>query len=142
MALKGGGGKTKDLVDDIAVRESIRPAGHAASVNGEIVDFADFESVSWIITTGAITDGTHTLKMQHGDESDLSDAADVAAADLIGSFPELTGTEDNKQYKVGYKGAKRYGRLVSTVAGATTGGIYHGTAVLGHARHKEEGPVT
>ena len=39
MTLKGGGGKTKDLVDDIGVRESIRPAAHNANVNGEIVDF-------------------------------------------------------------------------------------------------------
>ncbi|MDE2103677.1 MAG: hypothetical protein KGL39_40945, partial [Patescibacteria group bacterium] len=54
----------------------------------------------------------------------------VAAAFLVGAL--VNGASGIIQ-KVGYIGGNRYVRGITTVAGATTGGVYSATAVLGHS---------
>ncbi len=53
-------------------------AAAATDITGTTIDAAGYEGVAFIVQLGAIVSGAVTsLKVQVGDESDLSDAADV-----------------------------------------------------------------
>lgn len=107
---------TKTIQDAV---NSLAPAARTATANGTGIDLANFASATLVFSVGVITDGTHTPKMQESDDN--STYADVAAADVIGTLAVLASNVNQRQ---GYRGAKRYIRPVSTVAGATTGGVY------------------
>lgn len=107
---------TKQIQD---VQNSLAPAARTATDTGTGVDLANFGSATVAFSVGTITDGTHTPKVQESDDN--STFTDVAAADLIGTLAALAS---NTNQRIGYRGSKRYVRAVSTVAGATTGGVY------------------
>lgn len=114
-------------------KQSLAPAARltgGSPFNGTGVDTAGYESACALIDFGAWTDGTHTPKLQ--DSPDNSTFTDVAAGNLDGSFTAVSsGAGQNQTYKVGYKGAQRYLRVVMTVAGTTTGAVSAATIVLG-----------
>lgn len=89
------------------------------TANGASADLAGFESAVSTLCVGVVTDGTHVPKLQ--ESSDNSAWTDVAAGDLDGAFANLAS---NTAQKVGYKGAKRYIRVVVTTSGATTGAVF------------------
>lgn len=115
--------QTQDVVTSLA------PAARTATANGTGVDLQNFHSATISFVVGAITDGTHTPTVQ--ESSDNSVFTNVAAADLIGTLAALAA---NTNQRVGYKGSLRYVRAVSTVAGATTGGVYAAVVLRGDAR--------
>jgi carbon monoxide dehydrogenase subunit G len=115
--------QTQDL------QNSLAPAARTASANGSGVDLASFASATVAFSVGTITDGTHTPKVQESDDN--STFTDVAAADLIGILAALAS---NVNQRVGYRGTKRYIRAVTTIAGATSGGVYAGVVIRGDAR--------
>lgn len=118
-----------DLVNVIGLSTSLAPAARTTSANGTGVSLAGFNSVAVFFHVGAITDGTHTPKIQESDDN--STYTDVAAGDLIGSLSALTASTNQK---VGYKGSKAYIRAVSTITGSpSTGGVYAATVVRGDA---------
>lgn len=117
----------KDLQSMLGPVVSIAAAAITSTQNGDGVDLQGFNSAAVIITPGTITDGTHTPKVEESDDN--SAWSDVAAADLVGSLSALAS--DTVQ-KVGYKGTKRYIRVTSTVAGASSGGVYAAVVVRGH----------
>jgi hypothetical protein len=110
---------------DQRVVTSLGPAARTATTNGTGVDTAGAGQATFHFLVGTITDGTHTPKLQ--DSADDSAYADVAAADQVGTLAALAS---NTNQKASYIGGKRYVRAVSTVAGATTGGVYAAIAVL------------
>jgi hypothetical protein len=118
----------RDLKSNIGFDISLASAARTASANGNGSDLKGFEGVVAVILPGTITDGTHTPKLQESDDN--ATFTDVAASDMLGSFVNIAS---NTAQKVGYIGIKRYVRLVSTVAGATTGGVYTGIIVKGVA---------
>jgi hypothetical protein len=124
---------TKDMYSNVSVAQSLAPAARTASANGVGVDLKGFESAMAIITTGAITDGTHVFEVQESDDNATFTA--VVDADLQGTEPSVGATDDNKVYRIGYIGAKRYVRVASTASGTTSGGVYGSDIVRGHARH-------
>lgn len=69
------------LSKNVAIRSSITPTAGAAGtsdINGSTIDLFGFNAVLFLVRFGAITTAAVTsLKVQHGDASDLSDAADV-----------------------------------------------------------------
>ena len=74
---------------------------------------------------------------KRGDDSGLSDAAAVADADLIGTEAgaSFLFSDDNKVFKIGYKGTKRYVRVTITPANNGAGNIYPaGVWIKGHPR--------
>ena len=109
----------RDLVNNEDYVQSVAPAAYAASVNGAGVDLRDFDGAMMVVDPGAVTDGTHTPKMQESDDD--STYTDVAAADMEKTLAAIAASTVQR---VGYKGNKRYVRAVVTVAGATTGGVY------------------
>jgi hypothetical protein len=92
---------------------------------GAIIDTRDYDlGVYFAMFCSAYTDGTYTLKIEHGDDSGLSDAADVPADALVyGTLPALTAltAEGGRLAKEGVFGTKRFLRasIVSTLV--TTG---------------------
>ena len=104
---------------------SLAPAARTASANGAGVDVANVGEVTvhWVV--GAITDGTHTPKIQESDDN--STYTDVDAAHLVGSLAALAASTNQK---IGYIGARRYVRAVTTIAGSpSTGGVYAAVVV-------------
>lgn len=113
-----------------------------ATVNGATVDtglFAnDFRTVLFVISTGAITDGSHAFAVQ-----DSADGSSWAAADtslIQGTAPTVVAADDNKVFYLGYiVGTRQYVRLTVTTSASTSGGIFGAVAVLGAA---SSSPVT
>jgi len=115
----------------------IQTIGTDTTTNGDILDTQGYESVTFLFQTGTVTDGDYAVLIQEGDESDLSDAASVADADLIGTEALASfdaDTDDNKTTKLGYKGNKRYVRFNIVSTNTSSGAVLGAMAVLGHAR--------
>ena len=118
-----------DIKQTQDIQNSLAPAARTASANGSGVDLANFASATVAFVVGTITDGTHTPSVEESDDNSTFTA--VAAADLIGTLAALAS---NTNQRVGYRGSKRYLRAVSTVAGATTGGVYAAVVIRGDGR--------
>lgn len=111
-----------DLVNNLDVKRGISPvsvADNTAQVS-QIFDMQGFLSVAALILIGSVADAdaTFTVLVEEGDAANLSDAAAVADADLIGS-EALAGfqfDDDNECRKIGYIGSKRYIRVTITPA--------------------------
>ena len=101
---------------------------------GNIIDSAGFGSLVLTLVTGTVTDGDYTLVVEHGDDSALSDATTVTAADLIGGLPSFTAdTDDNSAKAVGYIGKKEYVRPNIVSANTTSGAFIGVVAIKGNA---------
>lgn len=127
----------EDLHNNIAPKRVISPvsvADNTAQV-GQIIDRQGFESLEYIIATGSLADAdaTFTTLLEEGDAANLSDAAAVADKDLLGTeaLAGFTFADDDKVFKLGYKGNKRYTRLTITPANNTGAAVLSAVAVLG-----------
>ena len=114
---------------------SLVPGAKASSANGTGVDLQGYEAAEIIISTGVITDGSHVITLEESDDDSTYTA--VAAGDLIGSLPAAitSSVGGSTVFKFGYKGAKRYIRVVTTIGSPTSGGIYSALIVRGMPRH-------
>lgn len=110
-------------------------ADNTAQVS-QIIDTRGYDSLTFLIITGAIADAdaTFAVTMDHGEVSNLSDAAAVAATDLVGTLA-LAGfgfADDGETRKVGYIGTKRYVRLTITPTGNASAAPMAAIALLGN----------
>jgi hypothetical protein len=110
--------------------------GTNTTTTGAIIDTADYDSgVYFAMLCYAYTDGTYTMKIEHGDDASLSDAADVPAATkmVYGSLPALTAadSEGDVMAKEGVFGTNRYLRVSIVSTGVTTGASLAVVAVVG-----------
>lgn len=131
----------KDLHNQLAFRRAISPvsvADNTAQVS-QIIDRAGFESLEFAILAGSIADAdvTFTVLVEHGDASNLSDAAAVADAELLGTeaLAAFQFDDDNETRKIGYTGTKRYVRLTLTPVNNASAALLSAMAVLGHPRN-------
>lgn len=109
----------RSIVSNIGVVTALSPAVQSATINGGAVDLLGYNSVAFVVSTGAIVSaGDFTAKIQESDVSG-SGYTDAVAADLIGSNAPATLTADGA-FKLGYIGSKRYVRLVLTKNGGTS----------------------
>lgn len=99
---------------------------------GNIIDTQGFESLEFLLHTGAWTDGTFTPLVEHGDAANLSDAAAVDDDDLLGTEAGAALAAANSSSRIGYRGSKRYVRLSVVSSGVTSGATVGATAILGH----------
>lgn len=132
----------RDLANHVEVRRAISPAAAVADNTAfvsEIIDVAGYQSLVFAILLGALADAdaTFTVLVEHGDESNLSDAAAVADAGLTGTEASagFTFAEDNKVRKIGYVGSKRYVRLTVTPANNTGNVFLAACAILSGSRY-------
>ena len=121
----------RDLSHNLGVRNALSPAVQAATIKGNAIDTKGFNSVAFVVNTGAIvSDGDFTATLQHSDTSVDGDFVDVTAADQTGAFPASLAADSAA--KAGYIGNRRYARVVLTKNGGTS--IAAGAvAVLGQA---------
>ncbi len=93
-----------------------------------ILDLQDKHAAAFVTLIGANTDAdvTFTALLEHGDVSNLSDAAAVPDAELIlnEASASFTFADDNEVRKLGYKGSKRYIRYTITPANNAAGNIF------------------
>lgn len=128
---------TNDLHNNLDFKRAISPvsvADNTAQVS-QIIDRVGYGSLEFVIATGALTDAdaTFTVLVQHGNQSNLSDAADVPDEELLGT-EALAGfafSDDDKVRKIGYRGIKRYVRLTVTPVNNASGALLSAVAVLG-----------
>lgn len=118
-----------DLHNNIKASRGISPAAavtdNTAFVS-QILDTQGFNMHEFIVQLGSIADAdvTFTILVEDGDDSGLSDAASVADAFLLGTeAPAFLFSDDNKTFKIGYIGPKRYVRVTITPAN-NTGNIF------------------
>ena len=93
-----------------------------SEVNGTGVSLAGHHSAVAVVTTGTVTDGTHTIKMEESDDGG-DNWTDVAAADLTQAFTAIVAADDDETQIVGYKGKSGMIRATVTDATSTTGAI-------------------
>jgi len=134
---------TRDIKNGLSVVNTLAPLIRTVTPTGAWVDTREFDSAMFVTHVGAGTDGLVTFTAQDADATDQSDAAAIAAANLEGTFVNADAdaspaTGLNTITRVGYKGAKRYLRIVATISGAPGTGVNFGVqVVLGHAHQKK-----
>ncbi len=109
-----------DLKNNIAAVLALSPAVHSATkADATIIDLQGAGSATVIINTGAIAGaGDYTISLRHGDASDLTGDAAASGDDLLGAFPATLAADSS--YAVGYRGGKRYVRVVITKNSGTS----------------------
>lgn len=127
----------QDLHNNITPKRVISPvsvADNTAQV-GQIIDRQGFDALEYIIATGSLADvdATFTILLEEGEASNMSDAAAVADADLLGTeaLASFIFSDDDKCFKLGYKGNKRYTRLTITPGANASAAVLCAIAVLG-----------
>ena len=107
----------RDIVSNIGVSQAVAPAVLTATNTSAGIDLLGFNAAAVVINTGALVGAAVFVpKLQESDDN--STFTDVAAADLVGTFPaSLAATSI---YKVGYVGNKRYVRTVLTLSSGTS----------------------
>jgi hypothetical protein len=130
----------RDLFNAITVARAIAPVSvsdNTAQV-GQIIDGQGYGSLTFAIAVGSVADAdaTFTVLVEHGDAANLSDAAAVPDAGLLGTeaLAGFTFADDNATRKIGYVGGKRYVRLTVTPLGNASAALFGAVAVLGHAQ--------
>ncbi|MBB4064738.1 hypothetical protein [Gellertiella hungarica] len=125
----------RDLVRNIGAILALSPAVLAATSKGNAIDRKGFESVTFVISTGAIVgSGNFTVTVQESDTTTDGDFTDAAAGDVIGSNL-VNPLSADAAFKIGYRGHKRYSRVVLTKNSGTS--IAAGAvAILGHANSR------
>ena len=128
----------RDLHNNIDVRRAISPASvsdNTAQVS-EIIDTQGYGSLEFVIAAGSLADAdaTFTALVEHGSASNLSDAAAVDDIQLLGTEAQASFTyaDDNKVFKIGYTGGKRYVRLTVTPANNASAALLSAVAILGN----------
>lgn len=97
---------------------------------GNIIDMKGKLAIDFVILSGTLTDGTYTAVLEEGDESNLSDAANVPAARLLGTLPVFVAADDNEVRRVGFFKSKRFVRLSLVSTGTSTGGTIGAVVVI------------
>lgn len=134
----------KDLHNNIKASRGISPAAattdNTAFVS-QIIDTAHFGSCEFIGCFGSVADAdvTFTVLVEDGNNSGLSDNAAVADEYLLGvEAMSLQYDSDNKTFKIGYIGPKRYVRVTITPANNSGNIFLAGVWVQGHPRNSPQ----
>jgi hypothetical protein len=123
--LKNSGGG--HIGEHLLPKEAIRHQSATGDITGQTIDREKYNVAQIVGLLGNVTGTTPALalKIQHGDESDLSDAADLAASTQIdfGAVAKaLTDADENAifEFIVDLRKAKRYIRIFGTLTGSST----------------------
>src|SRR3990167_1239506 len=127
-----------DLHNNVKFSRALSPAAaitdNTAQVS-EIIDTQGFLATELVIQLGSIADAdaTFTILIEDGDNATLTDAAAVGDDFLLGTeSPAFLFSDDNKTFKIGYIGPKRYVRATITPAGNTGNFFVSATWVQTH----------
>lgn len=125
-----------DLHNKITLKRAISPVSVADTTAqvSQIIDTQGHKSLVFAIATGSIADAdaTFTVLVEHGDASNLSDAAAVADDMLNGTevLAAFQFDDDNECRKIGYRGDKRYVRLTITPVANASAALLSAVAIM------------
>lgn len=111
----------RDLRNNIDAESLLAPAVQSATVSSIDADVAGYNSLTFIISTGAIVSaGSFTATVEDTDDEGASpdDHETVVAASLIGTLPDVLAA--NTVYRIGYVGHRRFARVKLTKNGGTS----------------------
>ena len=124
-----------EMFDSVNIKRVLSPvsvADNTAQV-GQVIDHRDYSDALYVIATGSLGDAgaEFTVLLEESDASGSGFAA-VADADLLGTeaLASFIQTDDDKCFKLGYKGAKRYTRLTITPTNNATAALISAVCVL------------
>jgi hypothetical protein len=144
----------REIVSSLKFFQAVPSAQVTASVNGADIDTQGYDAIAVAVNIGALTSASTTsyfaLRLQHTDASALgagpSDYADCGSIDMIrfgtsaavasGIWGTVAASTDSGEVKyVGYRGPKRYVRVVIEAVPATFSAAHYldALAVLGRA---------
>lgn len=126
----------QDIHNYYDVKRAISPVSvsdNTAQVS-QIIDLQSYQGLEFLITAGSLADAdvTFTTLVEHGDAANLSDAAAVPDAELLGTEAQASFvfSDDNAVYKIGYRGIKRYVRLTITPANNASAALLAAVAIV------------
>lgn len=124
----------KDIHNNVTTSVALSPQVIATDTTtvGAIIDTRDTDGLEFIIASGTVTDGAYAILIETGDVANLSDAAAVADAMLLGTEADagFALTDDDTTKTIGVKhDNKRYARLSVVSTATTTGGLFSAVAV-------------
>lgn len=109
----------RDLYSNIQAVAALAPSVKSASVDGAAIDLKGVNRMAFALNTGAIvSSGDFSAKVQESDTTTGGDFADVDASFLDSDAPATLVA--NSAYRLGYRGHKRYARIVLTKTGGTS----------------------
>lgn len=135
----------KDLANLIVPAVAVPPQAVSdnTAVTGEIIDVAGYESVTFAVLAGTLSDtGTpaaaFTVLLEESDDSGMSGATAVSDADMIGTeaLASFEQTDDDEAFKLGYVGSKRYVRLTVTPTNNGSDALIAAACLLGHPANR------
>ncbi len=129
----------RDLMNHIAPKRVLSPVAATTDNSayvGQIIDKQGFDSLTYILSTGSLgdADATFTTLLEESNDPAMAGAVAVDDKDLLGTeaLASFTVAADDKVFKLGYIGSKRFTRLTVTPA-ANTGNVFlSAIAILGH----------
>lgn len=126
------------ILPKVSLAPAAAPTANA-TVAGAIIDAKGYNSLTFIVMSGVVTDGTFAGKVYGAAEGDPNMNAEVelTGSDLIGSNIAIATADDGVCERVGVNLSKvaakyRYFRLKLTQEGATSGGFISHMAILGN----------
>jgi hypothetical protein len=122
----------QDLKNNIKVQAALNIAAITSNTttNGSSVDLLGYNSATFVISSGARTDGTFTPLVVDSDDNSTFTAVDDKF--LIGLESEAVISAANTLRKIGYVGQKRYIRLSIVSTSVTSGATLGASAILSH----------
>lgn len=109
----------RDLYHNIKTVAALAPAVQSASIDGAAIDLKGANRVVFVLNTGAVvSSGDFSAKLQESDTTTPGDFTDVAATQVDSDAPATLAADSS--YRLGYRGNKRYARIVLTKAGGTS----------------------
>jgi len=107
---------------------------------GNIIDTQGFESLTFVVQAGVITDGDYVTLLEDGDQANLSDAAPVPTDLIIGNLPVFAPSDDQGVKSVGVVSKKRFQRLSLVSTNTTSGGFFVSPVIKGNAARRATTP--
>lgn len=124
-----------ELFDNVNIKRVLSPvsvADNTAQV-GQVIDHQDYSDALYVIATGSLGDAgaEFTVLLEESDASGSGFAA-VDDADLLGTeaLASFIQSDDDKCFKLGYKGKKRYTRMTITPTNNATASLLAAVCVL------------
>lgn len=124
----------RNLDKSVVVARAMAPVAVTTSFDGIVVDTMGYDELRCDLNFGAIT-GTPTVdvNLEHGDESDGSDMAEVVGTDFVQTTVADTGAGDQFG-AVRAHGLKRYVRIEVVVGGGSPSAVMAAWFTLGGAK--------
>lgn len=127
---------------DLAHSITEEPALHIAAITantttvGLTQDSMGYESLTYLVHAGSITDGTYDIILEESDDPGMVGATLVPADNTLLELPRFTSVQQNSARHVGSIGKMRYQRISIVSIAVTTGGTFGIMAVRGHKKSR------